>query len=84
MTRKEHPGDYDGVWDVTHTNPNLVDPVLLDHPDGLAAMKAKYFGELFPSNLQIPPDNIFFLDLFQWDRNGVPKGMIHIDLGALP
>ena len=84
MTREEEPNDYDGVWEVKHTNLGLVDQVLLDLSDGRAAMKAKYLGELFPSTIRMPLNNMSFLDFFQRDRLGMPKGMIHIDLGTLP
>jgi hypothetical protein len=80
---KDLPGDYDGAWEIHGVDPDLLDPVLLDFNSGRAAMKAKYGGELFPASMQAAP-GILYRDFFQRDRNGVPKGVVNIDLGSLP
>lgn len=83
ISEKALPGDYDGAWDTRGVNPDLLDPVLLDFSNKRAAMKAKYGGELFPATVQAAP-GILYRDFFQKDRNGVPKGVVNIDLGSLP
>jgi hypothetical protein len=83
VSEKELPQDYDGAWDTVGVDPNLLDPVLLDFTNGRAAMKSKYLGELFPAGAMAAP-GVLYRDFFMKDRNGVPKGVIQIDLGSLP
>ena len=42
--------------------------------------KAKYFGELFPSDAAADPLGTLFREFFQRDRDGNAKGIIVIDL----
>ena len=83
VTNKRYPNDYDAAWDPQHVDPNLVDPVLLTFDDQRKAMKAKYRGELFPDTWSAEP-NVSFIDFFQRDRAGQPKGIIRLDLKGLP
>lgn len=83
VTRKDLPEDYDGAWDTTGVDPDRIDPVLLDFSNGRAAMKTKYLGELFPATAAAAP-GVLYRDFFMKDRNGVPKGVVAIDLGSLP
>ncbi len=83
VTDKELPQDYDGAWDPAGVDPDRLDPVLLDFSNGRAAMKSKYMGELFPATFVAAP-GMLFRDFFLKDRNGVPKGVVLIDLGSLP
>lgn len=83
VTGKTLPNDYDGAWEPLGVNPNLIDPVLLDFTRSRAAMKLKYGGELFPASASAAA-GVCYRDFFQRDRNGVPKGVIQIDLGSLP
>jgi hypothetical protein len=83
VTEKELPGDYDGAWDPAGVNPALLDPVLLDFSNRRAAMKSKYLGELFPATAIAAP-GVLFRDFFMKDKNGIPKGVVQIDLGSLP
>src|SRR5580700_10897259 len=48
VTSKDQPADYDAAFDPVGVNGSLVDPVLLRHDDERKAMKAKYFGDVFP------------------------------------
>jgi hypothetical protein len=83
VSEKELPQDYDGAWDTVGGDPDLLDPVLLDFTNGRAAMKSKYLGELFPAGAMAAP-GVLYRDFFMKDRNGVPKGVVQIDLGSLP
>jgi hypothetical protein len=83
VSQKDLPEDYDGAWDTSGVDPYRLDPVLLDFTNGRAAMKSKYLGELFPSSSFAAP-GILCRDFFMKDRNGVPKGIVNIDLGSLP
>lgn len=83
VTQKDLPEDYDGAWDTIGVDPYLLDPVLLDFSNSRAAMKTKYLGELFPATAAAAP-GVLYRDFFMKDRNGVPKGVVSIDLGSLP
>lgn len=83
VSEKVLPGDYDAAWDIAGVDPGKLDPVLLDFKNHRAAMKAKYGGEFFPASWDAAP-GIPYTDFFQTDRNGVPKGIVSIDLGSLP
>lgn len=75
--------DYDAAWEPRGVDPFRLDPVLLDFNNARAAMKAKYRGELFPASWPAAA-GILYRDFFQRDRNGVPKGVVQINLGSLP
>lgn len=57
-----------------------LDPVLLDFSNKRAAQKAKYGGELFISSFIADAQGRTFLDFFQEDRNGNPKGIVEVHL----
>ena len=83
VTQKELPSDYDAAWNTVGVDPYLLDPVLLDFTRSRAAMKAKFFGELFPAQFEAAP-GVTYRDFFQQDKSGTPKGIVKIDLGSLP
>ena len=83
VSEKDLPADYDAAWDTQGVDPTLLDPVLLDFSNSRAAMKSKYLGELFPATASAAP-GVLYRDFFMKDRNGVPKGVVQIDLGSLP
>ena len=76
------PNDYDVAWDPTGVDPDRLDPVLLDMTNSRGAMKAKYGGEFFPASAQAAP-GIRFRDFFQTDRDGIAKGVVEVDPGAM-
>jgi hypothetical protein len=81
VTAKPDPEDYDCAWDVVGVDPHLLDPVLLDFRNQRAAQKAKFQGEFFPaSSIADPRTGQTFLQFFQQDRNGQPKGIVALDL----
>jgi hypothetical protein len=77
------PQDYDAAWEPKGVDPTLLDPVLLDFTRKRAAMKMKYGGEFFPATA-LAAAGVLYRDFFQQDKNGVPKGIIELDLGSLP
>jgi hypothetical protein len=83
VTAKERPGDFDGCWEAAGVDPTLLHPELLDFREARAAQKAKYGGELFLANAPADPAGRAFLEFFQTDREGRPKGIVAIDPGAL-
>jgi hypothetical protein len=83
VTNKEFPGDFDVCWEDDNVNfikLKELEPVLLDFKNHRAAQKAKYGGELFPASSIASLDGKTFLEFFQQDRDGNPKGIIAIDL----
>jgi hypothetical protein len=85
VTAKELPGDFDACWEIAGVDASRLDPELLDFSNRRAAQKIRYGGELFPAETAAEPAGTTFLDYFQRDRDtGQPKGIIAIDLGALP
>ena len=84
VTAKEQPGDFDGCWEVDGVDPDKLDPVLLEFANRRAAQRAKYFGELFLANAAADPSGTRFIDFFQRDKDGQPKGIIALDLKDLP
>ena len=80
VTSKEVPGDFDGCWDHNGVDFDALDPVLLDFNGHREAQKARFGGEMFIADA---PGNRF-LDFFQLDRDGRPKGIVQIDLKGIP
>jgi hypothetical protein len=83
VTKKENPNDFDGCWDIKGVDAELLDPILLDLNPKREKQKAKYQGELFPASFIADAEGKTYLDFFQIDRNGNPKGIVAIDLGGL-
>lgn len=79
VTAKEVPGDFDGCWELAGVDPDLLHPVLLDFAQGRAAQKARYAGELFLADSPAGPAGRTFIEFFQTDRDGQPKGVLAID-----
>ena len=82
VTDKAVPGDFDGCWDWREVDPDRVDPILFEFADGRAAQKRKYGGELFEADGLADGAGTVFLDFFQRTRDGVPKGIVALDLRA--
>lgn len=83
-TNKEFPGDFDVCWESQGVDRVLlkeIDPVFFDMSNKRAAQKAKYGGEFFRANTIADfVSRKTYLDFFQEDRNGNPKGIIAINL----
>jgi hypothetical protein len=82
VTRKEHPGDFDGCWDVQNVDDDKLDPVFWDFSRGRAAQKQRFLGELLPAQLPEGATGRAFMDFFQLNKlTGEPKGIVAIRLG---
>jgi hypothetical protein len=82
-TNKEFPGDFDVCWEddtVDFAKLKELDPVLLDFSNHRAAQKSKYGGELFLASSIASFDEKIFLEFFQLDRDGNPKGIVAINI----
>ena len=80
VTAKKVPGDFDGCWDLGFVDPDLLDPILLTFDVGRRTQKQKYFGELFPAEMDAVVGQSF-LEFFQTDKTtGEPKGIVKLDL----
>jgi hypothetical protein len=84
VTNKEFPGDFDFCWEsegVDRAYLKELDPVFFDFSHKRASQKAKYGGEFFRANtIADPVSGKTYLDFFQEDRNGNPKGIIAVEL----
>lgn len=75
------PSDFDGCWNPTAVDIQLVDPVLLDFKNNRAAQKQKFYGEMFFSNFASSAAGTLYLDFFQGCKHsGLPKGILQVDL----
>jgi hypothetical protein len=84
VTAKDKPKDFDACWESGNVVPGRLDPELQDLSNGCAAQKVRYGGELYPAEWAASPEGTTFLEYFQRDRRGRPKGIIAIDLAGLP
>ncbi len=83
VTNKAVPGDFDACWEVNGVDMNKLKttaPALLTFANKCAAQKAKYRDEFFPAGWPADSAGRLFLDFFQKDRDGNPKGSISIEL----
>ena len=83
VTAKAEPADFDACWEADGVDPASLDPVLLDFSDHRRAQKDKFGGELFLAHGPADSSGHRFLDFFQRDRDGRPKGIVAINLGEL-
>jgi len=79
VTAKAHPGDIDGSYDPTGVDRALLHPALLDLSPGRPAQKAEFGCEFFPNVVEAGSGR-YFVEFFQQDRDGRPKGIVVIDL----
>lgn len=81
VTAKEKPGDFDGCWDPKGVDMDRLEgSALLSFANKRAAQKEKFKGEMFLSNTRADAAGTLFLDFFQKDRDGFPKGIVALDL----
>ena len=79
VSSKDEPGDWDGAYDPTGVDLASLDPILRKYDDGRRAMRAKYFGDVFPMDAPATSTSVY-IDFFQSDREGNGKGVVSIPL----
>ncbi|MBK7638926.1 MAG: hypothetical protein IPJ22_02410 [Bacteroidetes bacterium] len=82
VTKKEIPNDFDSCWDddgVDILKLKSLYPTIIDFDNQRKNQKIKYYGEFFPARIKASPYDIY-IDFFQFDKNGDPKGIIQINL----
>ena len=79
VTGKLHPGDIDGCYDPIGVDAALLHPALRDLTPVRPAQKAEFGCEFFPNIIEAGSGR-YFVEFFQQDRDGQPKGIIAIDL----
>ena len=83
VTAKLSPQDFDAVWETDGVNLQALksaEPVFFQFESKRATQKAKFGGEFFPSGIQAGPSGKTFLEFFQIDREGNPKGLVRLNL----
>lgn len=79
VTGKAHPGDIDACYDPVGVDVGKLHPALRDLSPGRPAQKAEFGCEFFP-NIVEGGSGKFFVEFFQQDRDGRPKGIVVINL----
>lgn len=82
ITDKTEPGDYDATFDADQIDwiaLGRAEPELLDFDAPRETQKRVYGGELIPTLTS----GVDFVEFFQTNRDGEPKGIIRIDLAEL-
>jgi hypothetical protein len=78
ITARTHPADFDACWDLAGVDLAAVPPVFWDFENDRAAQRAAFGGELFLMDWPAAPGETF-LEFFQHDRDGLPKGIVRLD-----
>lgn len=82
-TSKEIPGDIDVCWETDNVDLDLlikIEPVLWDFSPGRRPQKDKFGCEFFPAETIAEFPDKTFIDFFQQDRDGNPKGIIALKI----
>jgi hypothetical protein len=79
VTSKAHPGDIDGCYDPNGVDHSLLHPALRDLSPGRPAQKTEFGCEFFPNIIEVASGR-YFVEFFQQDRDGRPKGIVVLDL----
>lgn len=82
VTTKEIPGDFDSCWDDEGVDISKLQskyPTIVDFTNQRKNQKIKYQGEFFPSRAQATPYDTY-INFFQFDKDGRPKGIVQINL----
>ena len=84
VTGKSFPDDFDVAWETENINEELLTPVFLDFSNRRRSQKLAFGGEFFPADWPADRQGRTYLEFFQTDREGSPKGIVSIDLRTLP
>jgi hypothetical protein len=82
-TSKEIPGDIDVCWETDNVDFDLlikIEPVLWDFSFGRKAQKEKFGCEFFPAEVLATHPDKTYIDFFQQDKDGNPKGIIGLKI----
>jgi hypothetical protein len=82
-TSKEIPGDIDVCWETDNVDLDLlikIEPVLWDFSPGRKLQKDKFGCEFFPAETIAELPDKTFINFFQQDRDGNPKGIIALKI----
>ncbi len=82
-TSKENPGDIDVCWELGKVDLDFllaIEPVLFDFNFKRKAQKDKFGCEFFVMDFIAAPPDITFIEFFQQDRDGNPKGIIGLKI----
>jgi predicted nucleotidyltransferase len=82
-TLKEIPGDIDVCWETDNVDLERlieIEPVLWDFSFGRKAQKERFGCEFFPAEEFAAPPDKTFIEFFQQDRDGNPKGIIGLKI----
>jgi len=79
VTSKRHSGDIDACYDPIGADRSRLHPALLDLSPGRPEQVAEFGFEFFP-NVVEAGSGAYFVEFFQRDRDGRPKGIVVIDL----
>ncbi|MEL1241891.1 DUF6932 family protein [Flavobacterium flavipallidum] len=82
-TSKQNPGDIDVCWETGGVDLDflvVIEPVLWDFSSGRKSQKDKFGCEFFPCDFVAEPPDKTFIDFFQQDRDGNPKGIIGLKI----
>jgi len=84
VTSKELPDDYDACWAPNNVSPGLLDPILLNmRPGDRQAIRSRYLGDLLIAGVEAG-SGLTFVEFFQQSRDGVPKGIVLLNLQEFP
>ena len=82
-TSKQNPEDIDVCWELLNVDIDLlflIEPVFFDFNFKREAQKDKFGCEFFQAHFVTEPPDILFIDFFQHDRDGNPKGIIGLKI----
>nr|WP_315151471.1 hypothetical protein [uncultured Flavobacterium sp.] len=82
-TSTKEPNDIDVCWELINVNLDvlyIIEPVLFNFDFKRKAQKDKFGCEFFPADSIAEPPDKTFIDFFQQDRDGNPKGIIGLKI----
>jgi len=81
VTEKDAPNDYDLCWKMDNVLVEDLDPVLLDYTlSGKEKIAQKYKGDIRGAEFAVRETGATYLEFFQHDQNGEPKGVMQLTL----
>ena len=86
VTSKELPGDTDVCWKDDDVDFDRIDSIfdMGENPrEKRAEQKERFGGEFFPASMEVERPGQRFLDFFQKGRDGIPKGIVKLNLELL-